>query len=158
MFFDSWYQAFLYLPAMVVIQKLIPEGIESSISGIFKSLQAFSVGVYGRMIGVLLGRMIILGDQIPHQLNLVLFFAMIVLAGVAAVLFWLTRILPKEQDIEEAQQSIFYEMTINRTANLNQTRTELNMIHKLAQVKIHESESLTSSADFLLMDDDHISK
>ena len=110
------------------------------------------------MIGVLLGRMIILGDQIPHQLNLVLFFAMIVLAGVAAVLFWLTRILPKEQDIEEAQQSIFYEMTINRTANLNQTRTELNMIHKLAQVKIHESESLTSSADFLLMDDDHNSK
>jgi hypothetical protein len=110
------------------------------------------------MIGVLLGHLIIQGDRVPHRLNVVLFFAMIVLAGIATFIFWLTRILPKEKDIEEAQQAIFYEMTINRSAAVDQTRVELNLIHKIAQVKIHDSEFLTSSTDFLLMDDDHLSK
>jgi hypothetical protein len=71
------------------------------------------------------------------------------------IIFWLTSILPKEKDITETQQSIFYEMTINRKSNVDQTRSELNMIHKMAQVKIHDSEFLTSSTDFILMDDDH---
>jgi hypothetical protein len=62
--FDSWYQAFLYLPALAIISKLIPEGVESSIVGVFKGLQAFSVGVYGRIIGVALGHVMGTVDQI----------------------------------------------------------------------------------------------
>jgi hypothetical protein len=134
---------------------LIPEGVESSIIGIFKSLQAFSIGFYGRMVGVLIEQVLLKGNQVKHHLRYFLFFAMIVLAGLAMIIFWLTSILPKEKDITETQQSIFYEMTINRKSNVDQTRSELNMIHKMAQVKIHDSEFLTSSTDFILMDDDH---
>jgi hypothetical protein len=146
------------LPALVVVQKLIPEGVESSIIGIFKSLQAFSVGFYGRMVGVLIEVIILQGSTITYHLRYFLFFAMIVLAGLATIIFWLTSILPKEKDITETQQAIFYEMTLNRTDNMDRTGSELNMIHKMAQVRIHDSESLTSSADFILMQEERIAK
>lgn len=45
----------LYLPAFVVISKLIPEGVESSIVGMLKGLQNFSILVYGRILGSLVG-------------------------------------------------------------------------------------------------------
>jgi len=106
------------------------------------------------MMGVAVHRLITQSQKIPNQLDVVLFFSMIVLAGIAVFIFWLTHILPKEKDIEETQQAIFYEMTINRSASVDQTRVELNMIHKIAQVKIHDSEFLTSSTDFLLMRDE----
>ena len=39
---------------------------------------------------------------------------MIGVAASGTIVFLLTRILPKEVDIEETQQAIFYEMTMNR--------------------------------------------
>jgi multidrug efflux pump subunit AcrB len=83
---------------------------------------------------------------------------MIVLAGLATIIFWLTSILPKEKDITETQQSIFFEMTLNRANKIDRTGSEINQIHKMAQVRIHETESLTSSADFILMEDDRDGK
>jgi len=37
-----------------MVGKLIPEGVESSIMGIMKGLQSFSVLVYGRIFGSLI--------------------------------------------------------------------------------------------------------
>lgn len=42
------------MPAYVLIGKLIPEGVESSIMGILKGIQSFNVLVYGRIFGSLI--------------------------------------------------------------------------------------------------------
>lgn len=50
-FFDSIFQAFLYLPAFVALAKLIPEHVETSVFALLKSINALSVLVYGRLLG-----------------------------------------------------------------------------------------------------------
>jgi len=37
LFFDSFYQAFLYFPAYVTLAKVIPEHVEASVFAILKS-------------------------------------------------------------------------------------------------------------------------
>jgi len=96
------------LPSFVVISKLIPEGVESSIVGIFKSLQAFSIVFYGRILGTLVGHLINVQQMVTNKPNAVIFFGMIVVAASGAVVFFFTYMLPKDEEIEETQQAIFY--------------------------------------------------
>jgi len=97
--FDSAYQALLYLPAYVLVGKLIPEGVESSIMGIMKGLQSFSVLVYGRIFGSLIA--ITIAKQTSSlQDSVVIFFGLIVLGASALMAMMLTRIIPKSVDIE----------------------------------------------------------
>lgn len=54
LFFDSIYQAFLYLPAFVTLAKVIPEHVEASVFAILKSCQSIQILVYGRIFGSLI--------------------------------------------------------------------------------------------------------
>ena len=51
MIFDSIYTVYAYLPVFVVVAKMIPPNVESSVFALLTSIQGFSTLVYGRLLG-----------------------------------------------------------------------------------------------------------
>jgi hypothetical protein len=122
-FFDSVYQAFLYLPAFVAMAKLIPEHVETSVFALLKSVNSLQVLVYGR----LLGTAIFSAANSASVINMreALIICMIVTTVVAFFMLFWASILPSENEIESVQRMIFYEKA-QKDRGFDRTKIDLN--------------------------------
>ena len=132
--FDASYQAFLYMPAYVSVAQMIPENIETSVFAILKSFEGLQVLVWGRILGSILYYF-----SSPEGVQFDLAIGEGVTAGIALVMIFFAQILPRAEEIEAVQRTIFWH-TIKCEEQFDRTRIDLNIEAKLGQFRLAESE------------------
>lgn len=120
--FDAIYQVLLWLPAFVAVSQLIPKNVEASVFGILKSLQAMSVLVWGRILGSIVYSVT---TNRGKNLEFDLLYGMLVIFGIAVIMFIFATSLPSNEDIEAVQRAIFYN-AVQSVKQFDRTRIDLN--------------------------------